>query len=113
MSVMDSVRKLCSPAYVYLVISVVAMIAMILQNAGNEAKYQCGNFECEVPSVAAVFIAKGLYVAFWTFVLNAICKAGYKRVSWFLVLMPFILFFVLIGLMMVMMAGEGVKIALE
>jgi len=106
---MESVRKLCSPAYVYLVISVIAMIAMMFQNAGNDGVYQCGTYQCEVPSLAGVFLAKGLYVAFWTFILDAICKAGYKNVSWFLVLLPFVLFFVLIGLLMLFMADQAVS----
>ena len=110
---MESIRKLCSPAYVYLVISVIAIVALMLQNAGNGNKYQCGDFECQVPSVGAVFLAKGLYVAFWTFILDALCKAGYKQVSWFLVLLPFVMFFVLIGLMILVMAGEGVEHALQ
>ena len=110
---MESIRKLCSPAYVYLVISVIAIVALMLQNAGNDNKYQCGDFECQVPSVGAVFLAKGLYVAFWTFILDALCKAGYKQVSWFLVLLPFVMFFVLIGLMILVMAGEGVEHALQ
>jgi len=110
---MESIRKLCSPAYVYLVISVIAVVALMFQNAGNERKYQCGDFECQVPSVGAVFLAKGLYIAFWTFILDALCKAGYKQVSWFLVLLPFVMFFVLIGLMILVMAGEGVEHALQ
>jgi hypothetical protein len=113
MKLMESIRKLCSPAYVYLVISVIAIVALMFQNAGNQNKYQCGDFECQVPSVGAVFLAKGLYVAFWTFILDALCKAGYKQVSWFLVLLPFVMFFVLIGLMILVMAGEGVEQVLQ
>tara|TARA_B100000902_G_scaffold122315_1_gene122358 strand:+ start:1200 stop:1541 length:342 start_codon:yes stop_codon:yes gene_type:complete len=113
MKMLESVRKLCSPAYVYLVISVIAMVAMMFQNAGNQTKYQCGTYECPVPSVGAVFLAKGLYVAFWTFILDALCKAGYKQVSWFLVLLPFIMFFVLIGLMILVMADGAVSSALQ
>ena len=110
---MESIRKLCSPAYVYLVISVIAIVALMFQNAGNQNKYQCGDFESQVPSVGAVFLAKGLYVAFWTFILDALCKAGYNQVSWFLVLLPFVMFFVLIGLMILVMAGEGVEQVLQ
>ena len=110
---MESIRKLCSPAYVYLVISVIAIVVLMFQNAGNQNKYQCGDFECQVPNVGAVFLAKGLYVAFWTFILDALCKAGYKQVSWFLVLLPFVMFFVLIGLMILVMAGQGVEQVLQ
>jgi hypothetical protein len=93
-------KKLCTPAYVYLVISVVTIVVIMFQNAGNTDKYCVGSFECPVPNTPMVFFFKFLYVAFWTFVLDSICKAGHKRVSWFLVLLPFLLFFVLLGLMM-------------
>jgi hypothetical protein len=95
------IKKLCTPAYVYLVISVIAIIALMLQNSGNVDVYCMGNYECPVPNTALIFFIKFLYVAFWTFVLDSICKAGHKQFSWFLVLFPFILFFVLLGLMIV------------
>lgn len=92
---------MCTPAYVYLVISVIAILALMFQNSGNEDVYCLGNYECPVPSTALVFLVKFLYVAFWTFILDSICKAGYKQFSWFLVIFPFLLFFVLLGLMIV------------
>ena len=93
-------KKLCTPAYVYLVISVVSIILIMFQNGGNTDLYCIGNFECPVPNTSLVFFMKFLYVAFWTFVLDSICKAGHKNFSWFLVILPFVLFYVLIGLMM-------------
>lgn len=101
MRMLDKVRKLCTPAYLYLVISVIAIVSMMFQNVGNTNKYCVGMYECQVQSTAFVFIMQLLYVAFWTFVLNALCQAGYKQISWFLLLLPLILFFVLIGLMFV------------
>jgi len=95
------IKKLCAPAYVYLVISSIAIILLMFQNGGNTDVYCVGNFECPVPSTPMIFFVKFLYVAFWTFILDSVCKAGHKRVSWFLVLFPFILFFVLLGLMMI------------
>lgn len=94
------IKKLCAPAYVYLVISSIAIIILMFQNGGNTDVYCVGSFECPVPSTPMVFLVKFLYVAFWTFILDSVCKAGHKRVSWFLVLFPFVLFFVLLGLMM-------------
>ena len=95
------IKKLCTPAYVYLVISVIAIVLMMFQNCGNVDMYCLGNYECEVPSTALIFLIKFIYVAFWTFLLDSVCKAGHKQFSWFLVLFPFILFFVLLGLLMV------------
>ena len=95
------IKKLCTPAYVYLVVSIIAIVILMFQNGGNEHVYCVGNFECPVPSTALVFVFKFLYVAFWTFVLDSICKAGYKQFSWFLVLLPFLLFFVILGMLLV------------
>lgn len=91
------IKKLCTPAYVYLVLSVLSMVILMVQNMGNSNKYCVGPFECGVPNTGAMFLGKGLYIAFWTWILNAICRAGYKNLSWVLVLLPFIMFFVMIA----------------
>jgi hypothetical protein len=94
-------RNLCTPAYVYLVISLIAMVIMLFQNLGGSSVYCLGTYECDVTSVTLVFIVKLIYVLFWTWVLNLICRAGATPLSWFLVLFPFLLMFVLLGLMMI------------
>ena len=91
---------LCSPSLVYFVISVLAVVTMIIQNLGNSTKYNLGNFSMNVPSVTMVFIVKIMYILFWTWILNLICKDGHKEIAWLLVLLPFILLFVIIGLVM-------------
>lgn len=93
--------ELCTPALVYFVISVIVLLVSILQNLGNNAKYNLGSYSCKVPSTIMVFIIKVIYILFWTWVLNLICKSGHKGISWLLVLLPFILMFVVIGLMMI------------
>jgi hypothetical protein len=47
-----------------------------------------------------VIFSEGLYILFWTWILNLMCRTGYASISWFLVVFPLVLFFVLIGLMM-------------
>ena len=106
MSMLDNIKKvidikrICTPAYVYLVISTISIVLMIIQNAGNTNTYCLGNYACVVSNTAWVFAGKAFYVILWTFVLNLICSYGYRNISWFLVLFPFILFFILIGLFM-------------
>ena len=73
------IKKLCTPAYVYLVISVISIIVLMFQNSGNTDKYCMGSFTCPVNNTSLVFFIEFLYVAFWTFVLDTICKAGYKK----------------------------------
>jgi len=89
--------KLCTPAYIYLVISVITLILMGFQNINSNSMYCIGNYECEVPNTSIVFIIKILYIAFWTWLLNVICKGGGSIISWIIVLVPFLLMFFFIG----------------
>ena len=98
-----TLKELCTPAMVYFVISVIALAMVLLQNLGNQNSYTVGSFSCRVPSTALVFIVKIIYILFWTWVLNLICKDGHTSISWLLVLLPWILLFVMMGLLMVNM----------
>jgi len=95
------IRKLCTPALIYLVLSMLTLAVMALQNIFNVDTYCLGNFECQTTNaIWLIFVIKFIYVLFWTWILNLICKAGYTNVSWFLLLIPYILFFVIIMTMM-------------
>jgi hypothetical protein len=93
-------RHLCKPAMVYLAVSVVVLIAIAYQNMGLNNMYCMGDMSCYVPSTAAVIFSEAIYILFWTWILHLMCRTGYASISWFLVVFPLVLFFVLIGLMM-------------
>ena len=96
--VYDDFKKLCSPAVFYLIISLFALLAMIIQNYGNNDKFCLGYYECNVSNTNTIYVMKIFYILFWAWILNLMCKGGYKKVAWFFVLLPFILFFVILGL---------------
>jgi hypothetical protein len=98
-----TLKELCTPAMIYFVISVIALAMVLLQNLGNQNSYTVGSFSCRVPNTALVFIVKLIYILFWTWVLNLICKDGHTGISWLLVLLPWILLFVMMGLLMINM----------
>ena len=94
-------KNLCTPAFIYLFISVLIFIVIAIQNFGNTTKYCIGYFECELPNTFIVFVFKAIYILFWTFILNSLCKAGYKEISWFVVLLSLILLCVILGLIII------------
>ncbi len=98
-----SLKSLCTPASLYFVISMIALFMVLFQNLGNTNSYNVGNFSCRVPSTVLVFIIKFIYIVFWTYVLNLICRDGHVGVSWLLVLLPWLLLFVIMGLLMLNM----------
>jgi len=95
-----NLKQLCPPSLVYFLISIISLIMIFFQNLGNKNSYDVGSFSCRVPNTTVVFVAKLIYILFWTWILNLICKDGYTEISWLLVLFPFLLFFVIIGLIM-------------
>ena len=91
--------SLCTPAFIYILLSSIGIIIIAYQNYGNQNLYCVGNVNCPVQSTTPIFIAKILYVLFWTFILNTLCSYGYYKLSWFILLLPFILFFIVVSVM--------------
>lgn len=63
--------KLCTPALVYLVIAILALV---------------WNFSWSIKSA----IVHGVFIAMWTYVLNFICTKGYTNVAWALLVLPYV-----------------------
>ena len=81
--------KLCTPAMLYLVLAAISVVVGVFQ------KFQLFSL-----------LVKVAFVAAWTWFLNLLCSKGYKAISWFLVLLPFLL---MLGVFV--MAAEVVKTA--
>lgn len=101
MDLSKTINKLCTPAYLYFFISSIMYLLVLVQNVfnGNSNEYCAGSYTCNVSNVIIVFLLKALYITFWTFVLNAFCDYGFSKLSWFLVLFPYLLLAVIIGLL--------------
>jgi hypothetical protein len=70
---MKNFDDLCSPAKLYFVLSVIACVAALING------------------VKIMQVAINLIIAFaWTAILSFICGKGFTGVSWFLVLVPYI-----------------------
>jgi hypothetical protein len=100
---MISLRNLCTPAYVYFVISMISVLVIYIQNYNlSENIYCLGQYSCQLSktSTALMFVFKIIYILFWTWILNLMCGAGYRYIAWIFVLLPIVLFFILILLFM-------------
>jgi cell division protein FtsW (lipid II flippase) len=101
------ISELCTPARIYFLISFIGIAIAIIQNFGNSSKYCLGMFTCNVPSVLLVFIFKIVYIFFWAWILNLMCKDGHSEIAWFLVIFPYVLLFVILGLLMIWQDNDG------
>jgi len=71
---MKEFSKLCTPAKIYFTIAVIATIIALFNG---------------VSIMYAVW--KMVFAFIWTYVLGWLCKKGYTSISWFLVLLPYII----------------------
>ena len=67
-------NNLCTPAKIYFAISVVSCIIMLFYRA----------------HIIQVF-SKLIFAFLWAFALGWLCSKGYSSLSWFLVLLPFVM----------------------
>ena len=95
-----TLKSLCTPAFIYFIISIIGIIWMIMQNLNDNSRYNLAHFSCKVPSCMGIFIIKLITILFWTWILNLICKSGHKTLAWLLLLFPFILLCFIIALIM-------------
>ena len=86
---MKEFSKLCTPAKVYFALAVIGCLIALFNRM----------------SVLGVFV-KLIFAFIWTFVLGYLCDMGYKSLSWFLVLIPYvIILFMMLGMMNYGMMG--------
>jgi len=69
-----SISRMCTPATLYFWISIISIAIMVLKK-----------FKVMTTIVNLIFIL------IWTWFLNYLCSKGYQSISWFLVLLPFII----------------------
>lgn len=95
--------NLCTPAFIYFLLSIASVIMIGLQNvlAGGPNNYCVGIYTCSTTNVVALFLMKILFILFWTWVLNIICKNVSEYISWVLVLLPLTMMFLFMGLVFV------------
>lgn len=73
---MKDFSKLCMPAKIYFSIAVIGGVIALFSSV----------------SIMIVFI-NIVFAFIWTFVLGWLCDRGYPSISWFLVLLPYIMIF--------------------
>lgn len=103
--------KLCKPAQLYLLISLVVYVMILIQNIAAPDRFTLGPYSCMHDNQPLVMVGQLIYIAFWTWLLNMICKIN-TGISWLIVLFPFILFFV-VFLAVVFNGREGMEVEEE
>ena len=82
-----SMNSLCTPAYVYLVVSIFFTVLAVIISSSIKDRLCYGHY-CGFENFSIMIFIHFLWVVLWTWVLNMICKVSVMA-SWFLVLLPY------------------------
>jgi len=94
--------KLCTPAQIYLIVSFILMVLsyfglnaisqQISLNQSNNSFLQSLNFTYQKDARTS-YVVQAVLIVLWTWVLSYLCKKGFSNLSWFLILLPWVLMF--------------------
>lgn len=91
MKAFSMLKKLCMPAYVYFVISIILFVYAIILNISETNQYKLGTMVVTGVNTALIFVLKLVFILIMTWILNFICSAGYPGIAWLLFLLPYII----------------------
>ena len=113
MSLKAMYSKLCPPAKLYAVISLISFVGLFLSNIEDPYKFTVGSYTAPL-SFNNMFVSllQLLYAAIWTWILNKFCGMGWTPLSWLLVLFPLLLGAVFLGIFLYAMIREARQRAL-
>ena len=113
--ILNKMTGLCAPALLYLVLSIFGFLTILFQNCKESSSYMIGDMKVDIECHNAwFFVGKALYIIAFTWLLNVLCNKGYTNISWFLVLLPFLGMFLILGFIMLsLMKKEGFKESVE
>lgn len=96
-------KNLCTPAHIYFVVSVILLLLgyfgmneitrIIKLNQDDNKLLQTLNFTYQ-KDARVTYTFQIVFILVWTWILNFLCTKGYKNLSWFLVLFPWLLSFI-------------------
>jgi hypothetical protein len=94
--------KLCPPAQIYLIVSVIMLVLsyfglsaisqQLEMHQSSSPLLQSLNFTYQKDSRTS-YVVQGVLIILWTWLLSYFCRNGYTSLSWFLVLLPWVLMF--------------------
>lgn len=98
------IKSLCTPAQIYFFLSMFSILAIMSQNAMQSRVYRIGDYSVPTPFTNIVtFLLKIISIVIWTYILKYLCDHGFMGVAWFLVLLPIVFMFVVIGAVMLVL----------
>lgn len=100
--------KLCTPAQIYLIVSFILMVLsyfgmnaisqqITLNQANNSFSeshpfLQSLNFTYQKDTKTS-YVVQLVFIVLWTWVLSYLCNKGFSNLSWFLILLPWVVMF--------------------
>ena len=112
MDIWKKFNELCAPAQLYLVISLISVLAMLYQNYSHPQQYCVGLYKQNLYVITEFTLYLNFYILLYGYLFYKNYVQGYKTISWIIVLLPIIGMFILIGLLFIFLMKKTNTIAI-
>ncbi len=108
---MQIFNNLCMPSKLYLIIGVILLAISLYydMNTKDSAKMCLGNVNCKIKNKPAYYFLNLMFILFWSWMLNTLCRYGWTKMSWVIFLFPYIIMivaFILITTMVIKLSKQ-------
>jgi hypothetical protein len=92
---MNAIMNLCTPSKIYLFISIILLFLSFVIDMRNKDKNKVCLGKLQCTNKPLYYFLNVLFILFWSWILNKLCITGWIKLSWFLLLFPFIMLLIL------------------
>lgn len=95
-----NLNSLCTPAYAYFLISMIGLVIIAISlTYPSMMQYYCPG--CNTIQIIMYLFLKFLFIVLWAWILDLLCRKGFRQIAWFLFLVPYIF----IGMILLITVG--------
>jgi len=107
---MNAINKLCAPSKIYFFLAIILLFLSFVNDMRNKDKDKVclGKLSCK--NKPLYYFINVLFIVFWSWVLNKLCSYGWVKLSWFLLVFPFVCLAILLFIVTYMVIRMAKKL---
>ena len=107
MTISETFYNLCLPSKLYMIIGIIFLIVSYYHDMKtNDSEKIClGSLKCAIKNTPAYYGLNVIFILFWAWFLNLLCRYGWGKTAWFIFLFPYVLMIIALIVITKMVIG--------
>ena len=107
MTILETFYNLCLPSKLYMIIGIILLILSYYHDTktNDDEKICLGSLKCAIKNKPAYYGLNVMFILFWAWFLNLLCRYGWGKTAWFIFLFPYVLMIIALIVITKMVIG--------